>query len=100
MQELEFTCPECGSHDLEAVQEEITAYSRVSAIYSDGSDDWVDYDAPSVDDCDIPESALYQCASCGHELKDESGRSVIGETQLFDWLRDNDNHKGSEEDDL
>ena len=92
--ELQFTCPECGSDRLYAVQEEATAYTEISSISTDG---WIDYGCQEFDDSDVPEDSSYQCRKCYYELKNETGRPIIGEKELIEWLNNNNGEQQESE---
>jgi len=89
MEDLKFTCPECGSLHLFRVETGIVACSRIISISSDG---WITYDDPDIERADA-EIASYQCALCKYELEDDYGVEILDEEELFEWLRNNNGYQ-------
>lgn len=84
---LEFTCPECGSHALRAVHAGITVFSEIESISADGG---ISYSYGEYEAMDLSDEASYCCGECYYDLEDETGRPIIGEYKLIEWLKSND----------
>lgn len=60
MAQLEFTCPDCGSYQLEEIMVNVTVASRVSEI--DSESDELEYGEQTNSDGVVDR---YQCENCG-----------------------------------
>ena len=63
MAPLEFTCPDCGSYQLEEIMVNVTVASRVSKI--DSESDELEYGEQTNSDGVV---ARYQCENCGQVI--------------------------------
>lgn len=83
--EMKFTCPECGSMVLYRVETGIAAYSRIISISTNGC---ITYDDPEIEYADA-ENSSYQWAGCDYELENDNGDNIIVEEELNEALRNN-----------
>ena len=82
---LLFTCPRCGSHELERVDTGVTAYSPVTV----SADGWVTLGPTGYDFEDV-DAGFYKCAHCPYQLEIDED-FIRDEDDLLEWLR---NHNG------
>lgn len=82
----QFTCPECGKHELGSVEEVILTYP-VTKILEEGNLD-IDTDSPIAGDRQV---LAYRCLHCGYELKDEQENTIADGNDVVKWVK---NHGG------
>ncbi len=87
MNELKFTCPKCGKHELGSVEQVIMTYP-ITRITDE--DVVYDYDNPTAGDSQI---LSYQCLHCGFELEDEQGNSFVEQSDVIEWIKNNTSEK-------
>lgn len=80
---MNFTCPECGSDELEEVLLGVTQTSPIADIDEDGC---LTYG--NGISCDGGLEAWIACASCGTSLHTESGMTVRDGDDLLEWLKE------------
>ncbi len=84
MKELKFTCPKCNYHELGSVEQAILTYP-ITRIPDNGLMDY-DQDNPKTGDSHI---LSYQCLSCGYELKDKQGNTIVECSEVVEWIKNN-----------
>ena len=85
---VKFRCPECGHHELEEIQIDITTTSVIDVLNVDGD---FDYDShPTLEDGEIER---YQCSKCGFILQTKSGENISEPLELIEWLKENCNQE-------
>lgn len=85
MENLKFTCPECGGHCL-VVIEKAHLYTALVDIGTDsGSYDLGERMKEDIDDTIVG----YCCFACGYEPKDKNGNPIRECNKIPQWVKDN-----------
>ena len=82
MAKLQFTCPNCGKHELGSVEQVILTYPIIT-INDNGDFDY-DTDNPTAGDGQV---LSYQCMNCGYELENEQGNAIQDCESAVEWLK-------------
>ena len=87
MEQLIFTCPKCGKHELGSVEQVIMTYP-ITEI----NDEDLEYDTdnPTAGDSQI---LSFQCLYCGYELEDEQGNSFVEQSDVIEWIKTHTSEK-------
>lgn len=80
-EELVFTCPKCGKHRLEEIQQGVCVASEICHI---SDDDLTVLYGEQTNEGGVVER--YQCGHCGWVLKDSSQREITNEDDLVSLL--------------
>jgi len=81
-EKLEFTCPDCGKHDLEEVLTGIVYINDVVSI--DDGEVWTRH--REMDGDSTRES--YRCKNCGFIVKNEKDNNITDPDDLVQWIED------------
>lgn len=90
----EFTCPECGAHEILAVEQCTTYYSIDGVkinVPEDKQDDELELhidDMKSGFSGDDEEILYYRCAKCGLQITKDNGMPILTVRELWHWLMD------------
>jgi len=82
---LKFVCPECGSSDINSVEEILTVYP-ITEITTDGD---FDYDSSSSSYDSDGKIYCYECAGCHTEIRKENKELITDNIELVKWIEKN-----------
>ena len=79
---LQFICPSCGWKELESVETNVTVGSIITNIDESG-----DFGYGDQNYCDGGYVDRFQCAKCGHILRNENDEPVNENMEAVEWVK-------------
>ena len=76
-----FTCPKCGHSKVEEVLVNVTQYTVINSIDTDGD---FKYGKVIAEDGEVQN---YQCSKCSYVIYDEQGNKITSQDELVEYLK-------------